>query len=387
MKPAPIPDNEAERLASLQDMLLLSTPDEELFDRVTRTTKRVFEAPIVLVSLIDAQRQWFKSCIGLSVRETPRDISFCGHAVAEDQMLVIPDAMADPRFADNPLVIGAPHIRFYAGRPVRNLAGYAVGTLCVIDQKPREFDQAEQELLDDLASWVESGFRERELSETQRSILTELQVARHESLTDPMLSIWNRRAAMELLTRECGHAMLYGQALSLLVVDVDHFKRVNDTYGHPAGDTVLIEIARTLRVNSRPVDAVGRYGGEEFLVLLPDTTTQQAASIAERLRSAVEALVIATPEADIRCTISLGLASCAPGRNRCPPQDPLRRADAARRAAKRLGRNRVLFDGRPVSISSAQAPRRGGRRARQHVPAPTHARTPRARHASCQCRT
>lgn len=348
MKPAPIPDNEAQRLASLQDMLLLSTPDEELFDRVTRTTKRVFEAPIVLVSLIDAQRQWFKSCIGLNVRETSRDISFCGHAVAEDQMLVIPDTMADPRFADNPLVTGAPHIRFYAGRPVRNLAGYAVGTLCVIDQKPRAFDQAEQELLNDLASWVESGFRERELSETQRSILTELQVARHESLTDPMLSIWNRRAAMELLTRECGHAMLHGRPLSLLVVDVDHFKRVNDAYGHPVGDTVLVEIARTLRVNSRPIDAVGRYGGEEFLVVLPDTNVPQATSIAERLRSAVESLEICTPEADVRCTISLGLASCEPGQNLCTPTDLILRADAALLAAKRLGRNRVIFDGQPV---------------------------------------
>lgn len=348
MKPAPLPDNEAERLASLQDMLLLSTPDEELFDRVTRTTKRVFDAPVVLVSLIDAQRQWFKSCIGLNVRETSRDISFCGHAVAEDQMLVIPDTMADPRFADNPLVTGAPHIRFYAGRPVRNLAGYAVGTLCVIDQKPRAFDRAERELLDDLASWVESGFRERELSETQRSILTELHVARHESLTDPMLSIWNRRATMELLTRECGHAMLHGQPLSLLVVDVDHFKRVNDTYGHPVGDTVLVEIARALRVNSRPVDAVGRYGGEEFLVVLPDTNNPQATSIAERLRSAVESLEIGTPEANIRCTISLGLASCEPGKNLCTPTDLIMRADAALLAAKRLGRNRVIFDGQPV---------------------------------------
>ncbi|GCB02859.1 sensor domain-containing diguanylate cyclase [Ralstonia sp. SET104] len=348
MKPAPIPHNEAERLASLQDMLLLSTPDEELFDRVTRTTKRVFDAPIVLVSLIDAQRQWFKSCVGLGARETPRDISFCGHAVAADQMLVIPDTMADPRFADNPLVTGAPHIRFYAGRPVKNLAGYAVGTLCVIDQKPRAFDQTERKLLDDLASWVESGFRERELSETQRSILTELQVARHESLTDPMLSIWNRRAAMELLTRECGHATLHEQPLSLLVVDVDHFKRVNDTYGHPVGDAVLVEIARTLRVNSRPIDTVGRYGGEEFLVVLPDKTTVQAATIAERLRSAVEASEIATPEAAIRCTISLGLASCKPGLDLCTPTDLIMRADAALLAAKRLGRNRVICDGQTV---------------------------------------
>lgn len=348
MKPAPIPHNEAQRLASLQDMLLLSTPDEELFDRVTRTTKRVFDVPIVLVSLIDAQRQWFKSCIGLGARETPRDISFCGHAVAEEQMLVIPDTAADPRFADNPLVTGAPHIRFYAGRPVKNLAGYAVGTLCVIDQKPRVFDQAERDQLDDLASWVESGFRERELSEAQRSTLTELQVARHESLTDPMLSIWNRRATMELLTRECGHAMRYGQPLSLLVVDVDHFKRVNDTYGHPTGDLVLIDIARALRVHSRTADAVGRYGGEEFLVILPDTSAAQAAAIAERLRGAVEALEVATPEAAIRCSVSLGLASCEPGQHLCTPTDLIMRADAALLAAKRLGRNRVILDGQPV---------------------------------------
>lgn len=348
MKAAPIPANEPERLASLQDMLLLSTPDEELFDRVTRTTKRVFDAPIVLVSLIDAQRQWFKSCIGLDVRETPRDISFCGHAVADDRMLVIPDAAADTRFADNPLVTGAPHIRFYAGRPVRNLAGYAVGTLCVIDRKPRAFGRTERELLDDLGSWVESGFRERELSEAQRAILTELQVARHESLTDPMLGIWNRRAAMELLTRECGHAMLHGQPLSLLVVDVDHFKRVNDTHGHPTGDAVLVQIARALRVHSRPTDAVGRYGGEEFLVVLPSTTATQAAAIAERLRAAVEALEIATPEGVIGCTISVGVASCAAQQVPCTPSDLILRADTGVLAAKRLGRNRVVLDSQPV---------------------------------------
>lgn len=348
MKPAPIPANEAQRLASLHDMLLLSTPDEELFDRVTRTTKRVFDAPIVMVSLIDAQRQWMKSCIGLNMRETPRDISFCGHAVADDQMLVIPDAAADPRFADNPLVTGAPHIRFYAGRPVRNLAGYAVGTLCVVDHKPRAFGASEQELLDDLASWVESGFRERELSETQRSILTELQATRHENLTDPMLHIWNRRAVMELLTRECGHAMLHQAPLSLLMVDVDHFKRVNDTYGHPVGDAVLIEIARALRVHSRPVDAVGRYGGEEFMVVLPNTTATQGAAIADRLRSTVEALQIPTPGGILRCTISAGLASCEAGGGPCTPSDLILRADAALLAAKRLGRNRVVLDGQPV---------------------------------------
>lgn len=155
-------------------MLLLFTSDGELFDRATHTVKRAFDAPIMLMTPIDTWRQWLKPCIDLDVREIGRGISFCDHAVAEDQMLVIPNTQTDPHFSDSPLMIDAPHIRFYTGRSVRNLTDYLAGTLCVIDQKPRPFEQAERRLLDDLTGWIKSGFRERGPSKAWRFTLTKL---------------------------------------------------------------------------------------------------------------------------------------------------------------------------------------------------------------------
>jgi GAF domain-containing protein len=125
------PANEEQRLASLQRMQLLDTPDEEAFDRITRIAQHLFAVPIALVSLVDLNRQWFKSCVGLPVRETPRDVSFCGHAILGNDLFIIENAPADERFADNPLVTGGPNIRFYAGRPLRNAEGYNIGTLCI----------------------------------------------------------------------------------------------------------------------------------------------------------------------------------------------------------------------------------------------------------------
>jgi len=118
MQQPAIPDNETQRLAALHALDVLDTPPEERFDRITRIAARLMDVPICLVTLVDANRQWFKSCIGLDASETPRDISFCGHAILAPEALVIPDAAADPRFADNPLVAGEPRIRFYAGEPL-----------------------------------------------------------------------------------------------------------------------------------------------------------------------------------------------------------------------------------------------------------------------------
>ena len=138
MLPAPIPENDSARVESLQRMLLSSLPNEQELDRVTRTAQRLFGAPIVLVTLVDRDRQWFKSCIGLTIRETPRAISFCGHAIAQDEPLIVEDALSDARFADNPLVLHKPKVRSYAGRPLRNSENFAIGTLCVLDRKPRK---------------------------------------------------------------------------------------------------------------------------------------------------------------------------------------------------------------------------------------------------------
>lgn len=153
LKP-PIPANEIERLQALHALDVLDTPAEERFDRLTRIAQYVLQVPIVLVSLVDTERQWFKSRQGLEASETARDISFCGHAVLGTEVFVVPDAAADARFADNPLVLDAPHIRFYAGAPLTLGNGLRVGTLCAIDRQPRQVSDEQLAALRDLAQCV-----------------------------------------------------------------------------------------------------------------------------------------------------------------------------------------------------------------------------------------
>ncbi len=165
----PFPINEAARLDTLRRLNVLDTPPEERFDRLTRLAKRLFDVPIALVSLVDADRQWFKSRQGLDVTETPRDLSFCGHAILGSEIMVVTDACCDERFANNPLVTGDPKIRFYAGFPLSAANGGKLGTLCLIDRAPRAMSEDDVRLLDDLATMVEE-----ELAALQLATIDEL---------------------------------------------------------------------------------------------------------------------------------------------------------------------------------------------------------------------
>jgi diguanylate cyclase (GGDEF)-like protein/PAS domain S-box-containing protein len=168
---APIPDNEGERLAALRRYMLLDTVPEPEFDRITALAAKLFDVPIALVSLVDADRQWFKSCIGLDATQTDRDVAFCAHALFDAQPLVVQDALADVRFAYNPLVTGDPFIRFYAGAPLVTREGFALGTLCIIDRKPRTLTREQVETLVSLSQVVVDlvearlGYRSREMFE------------------------------------------------------------------------------------------------------------------------------------------------------------------------------------------------------------------------------
>jgi GAF domain-containing protein len=148
---APLPPGEAARLAAVRQLGLLDAPPDERFDRITRLAAAALDVPIALVSLVDEDRQWLASCVGVTDRQTPRDVSFCAHAILDRGVMVIPDALLDARFADNPIVTGPPHVRFYAGCPLVLPGGAGVGTLCVIDTRPRQFDEAAVRLLEDLA--------------------------------------------------------------------------------------------------------------------------------------------------------------------------------------------------------------------------------------------
>lgn len=154
--------NESRRVALLHALDLLDTPSEPQFDAITRLACRLLHVPTALVSLVDNDRQWFKSRVGLDATETPRNVAFCAHAIQSTEAMVIPDARQDPRFADNPLVTGAPHIRAYAGVPLRSKEGLALGTLCVLDSQPRDFNSDDLRNLSDLAGLVQHELRHRE---------------------------------------------------------------------------------------------------------------------------------------------------------------------------------------------------------------------------------
>lgn len=154
MKTPAIPADEADRIETLRQLLVLDTPAEDRFDNITAYAQSQFRVPIVLVSLVDANRQWFKSICGLDATETSREISFCGHAILHDDIFEIPDALKDERFADNPLVTGPPRIRFYAGAPLAMSNGQRVGTLCLISPAPKRLDDWERQHLKSLASLV-----------------------------------------------------------------------------------------------------------------------------------------------------------------------------------------------------------------------------------------
>ena len=168
MPAAPFPADEALRLDALYATALLDSLPEPAFDRITRLVARALDVPIALISLVDQERQWFKSRVGVDVAQTPREQAFCAHAILETGPLVVPDATADIRFADNPLVTGAPDIRAYAGVPIRTRNGQAIGTLCAIDSQPRCFTQEELDTLSDLAALAMKQVQMREDMERSR---------------------------------------------------------------------------------------------------------------------------------------------------------------------------------------------------------------------------
>ena len=276
MQTPPIPFDETSRLHALTTLCILDTLPEERFDRVTRLAARALGVPIALVSLVDRERQWFKSRQGLDASETARSISFCGHAILGEGALVVPDAQRDTRFADNPLVIGEPHIRFYAGHPIHGPDGSRVGTLCVIDRKPRSFTDDDNAVLADLAGMID---RELALIENATS--------------DVLTSLANRRGFAQVAVHVLGLCRRNRIPAVVVGIDLDNFKSVNDSSGHVAGDTVLVEFGRMLRENFRQSDVVARLGGDEFAVLCSGTTGEHVEGALGRLRSDFAASAIA----------------------------------------------------------------------------------------------
>ncbi len=271
MKTPDFPANEKERLKELRSLNILDTTPEERFDRLTRMVKRVFDVDIALVSLVDENRQWFKSRVGLEASETGRDISFCGHAILGNEVFVIEDTQNDERFHDNPLVTGPPNIRFYAGAPLRYMNGSKLGTLCIIDRKPGALDDEDMDMLRDLAEMAEG-----ELNAIQLATI------------DDLTKISNRRGFIALAQNSLNLCVRQEAPVSLVFFGLDKFKPINDNYGHAEGDRVLVTFAGLMRKAFRDSDVFARIGGDEFAVLLTNTKKSQAIEIVERFRNLIK---------------------------------------------------------------------------------------------------
>lgn len=251
MKKPLLPRNEAARLATLASLNILDTGPEERFDRYTRLAAKLFKVPIALVSMVDQERQWFKSSQGFDMSEMPRDISFCGHAILDDTPLIINDAKTDSRFADNPLVTQSPNIRFYAGQAIRAPDGSKIGTLCVIDRKPKKINDEDVRALTDLAQLVENEFR-----------------ATDKATIDPLTGLTNRRGFLAIAKHVLTVCERTAVPATLLYFDLDNFESIKDTLGPGQGDRAIFEFAKILLDNFRVSDIIARLGADEFCVLL-----------------------------------------------------------------------------------------------------------------------
>lgn len=343
MIPAPKLVNEAERIASLEKMRLLSTPREADIDRITRMAERFFKTEIALVSLVDKDRQWFKSRRGLNETETPRDISFCGHAIQAEETFVVNDALSDERFHDNPLVTKGPQMRFYAGHPLKNHDGYRIGTLCVISPQPRPFTDGEKTTLQDLARMVEVILESRKLSESQIALLDRLAAAERDKLIDPLSGLWNRRGLDELFKREVARSIRAKTSLVVGIVDIDHFKKVNDTFGHAVGDEAIKLTAELLMQEVRATDIVARIGGEEFALVAPNVESAMVPVLGQKiLRSFRSSAKVKTGDGSYPFTVSIGFTLAQPTRQfEGLEESMLDAADKALYKAKNAGRDRV----------------------------------------------
>ena len=267
----PVPFDEAERLRDLYSIPLLDQDADAHFDRLTRLAAETFDAPIALISLVDAERQWFRSRVGLAATETERCHAFCAHAVAANEALVVPDATNDRRFVDNPLVSGSPDIRFYAGVPVAGPSGRPLGTLCVIDSTPRDLEPARLNILVELAGVVE-----REIANI------------HRANRDPVTELITRSVLLDGGGRLLTNARARGRSTGVLVVGVERLEPVNRRSGYDAGDRALARLAKVLTRSVRSADLVGRLPGAKLAAVVPDVEGPDLAELTTTVGVAID---------------------------------------------------------------------------------------------------
>jgi len=342
-----LPESEIQRLRMLSQYQILDTAPEQYFDDLTHLAAYICQTPIAAIGLTDANRHWFKSRVGFVSAEEPRGATFCAHAILQSDLLMVPDALQDQRFAANPFVIGAAQIRFYAGAPLLSPEGYALGTLCVLDHVPRHLNHEQQSALRILANQVVTQMElRRNLEALEQTVIerrrSEAQL-RYNAFHDNLTGLPNRALFMRRLHSAIEKNQRFPRAeFAVLFIDLDRFKVINDSLGHVIGDQLLINIAHRLRSCLRPSDTIARLGGDEFAILLLNITRlEDAIEVADRLHAALKNPFSLSGQ-EVFTSSSVGIAL---GASYQRPEDLLRDADTAMYRAKALGKARYqVFD-------------------------------------------
>ena len=351
---SPDADEETRRLEVLQSYRMLDTGPEPAFDDIVSMASLMCGTPIALVTLIDNDRQWFKARVGMELSETPRDQAFCAHAIRNPSALLeVQDASKDPRFMFNPLVVGDPGIRFYAGAPLLTPSGAALGTVCVIDRVPRELTPAMAQGLQALARQAGELLALRransDLQTLNQSVIEmQLQLEQHQiklegenadlalsNPFDPATGLSNQRNFERVMAEEMLRVDRSQSSLALLLADIDHFAMFSQDFGAVAADDALRRIAKVLKTQARGYDTLACLDSRRFAVLLPGTDDAELGAIAARLHAAVGS----TKRTGRALRLSIGAARVRPID---APLDAWKRATSAIEEAMAQGGNRVV---------------------------------------------
>lgn len=333
----PFANTETLRLAELSSLAIFYTPLDVRFDRLTRLAQRALGTPVAAIALLHQGQLWFKSVQSWNVHELALEDSFCARTLSKDEITVIEDTRLDKDLSSHPLVAGSTKFRFYAGVPLHDRSGLPVGTLAVYDQKPREMTPHDLQALRDLGDLAQRELLATEVATAQAQLLAKLDIARRSAMIDALTRVWNRGAAQELLSVAVEQANSDDTALGVIMVDVVRFKDINDNCGHQVGDQVLRRVASTLVSCVREGDAVCRYGGDEFLIILQNTNREELERVTERLRERVGEFPMKARSGLVPVKISTGVA-LRPSGQRLTGDELVELADQALIQAKHSSR-------------------------------------------------
>lgn len=321
-----INDNELSRLQEFERVNPLAHASDASFNAITKLVQTTLDMPYVAISLIDHDTQHLKAKQGFDIASTPRSQAMCEHVLQSRSPLTIEDLTEEPEFAGLSAVSASLHLRAYIAAPLITDSGHVLGSLCAFDTQPRRFTAEQIDTLNQFAT-----------------VVSELFELRKEVDYDFLTKVFNRRGFETVLRREMARLNRDGAPCTLAMLDLDHFKHVNDTYGHPVGDTVLKALTKMVKVNMRESDYLARLGGEEFALLLPNTPIIGALKVADRIRAAVAAFRL-EEHPDLALTVSIGLVDIARYRNDFDAM--MRDVDNAVYISKCKGRNQTTVSER-----------------------------------------